>query len=552
MKKSFYYVFIVSLLIFSVQAFGQKNVIVVEPDQGLDIGALNDAIEAVDSVDRNNTIFELRRDGLYLLNGTIAHESYYTLHIRTEAGPGGKAVLQPAVDENGESGRQFQPSGNLTLEEVYLQGRDELGAMSSQPIRVNADSCRIIIDNCVLDYSGQSLVRTSSGNNTVIVTNSVLRNSILPDNPSNGRVIDSRGNPNDTLWISNSTIYNNGATQLRSDGGATLFANFDHNTVYQTSFNHNFALDYIFKANITNNIFYNFLYRGNNMDHDAFFAVDSIFDSGIEDYNDANRYFDLSNNNWFVDDTIGYILDEYGPDTLYMFYDWAPDDTVHYREALRKNWFASQDLLDLNIPAAVPTIMHFIANGQVDTAGLFREELTFTNPPPLNLDYWKFFTENGWAISGTNPPNAYADEDPDVLGEVTTGAFDFSYNANSRSATAADGGLPLGASRWLPYGPGTSVWDVKADVNEVRTYPNPFDNQVTFTIEASAASLVSIRVYDLVGKEIHSSFEPVNLGSNEVNVNLSKISHPGIYLYKIELQNGQGQKSVSSGKLIKK
>ena len=165
----------------------------------------------------------------------------------------------------------FNPVATLPWKRSISREEMNWAPLNSQPIRVNSDSCRIIIDNCVLDYSAQSIVRTSSGHNVVIIKNSILRNCLLPDNPSNGRVIDSRGNPNDTLWISNSTIYNNGATQLRSDGGATLFANFDHNTVYQTSFNHNMALDYIFKANITNNIFYNFLYRGNNKDHDPFF-----------------------------------------------------------------------------------------------------------------------------------------------------------------------------------------------------------------------------------------------------------------------------------------
>ena len=289
------------------------------------------------------------------------------------------------------------------------------------------------------------------------------------------------------------------------------------------------------------------------MDHEAFFAVDSIFGSGIDGYEDANRYFDLSNNNWYVDDTIGYILDEYGPDTLYMYYSWDSLETekIPYREALRTNWFVKEDLMEMNPELETPDIIRFIENGQVDTTGLFREELTFTNPPPLNLDYWKFYTENGWAISGTNPPNPYGDEDPDVLGEVTTGAFDFSYNASSRSATAADGGKPLGASKWVPFGTGVSVWDVRS-YNEVRTYPNPFENQVTFSIESNAASNVTIRVFDLLGKEIHTAYEPVNLGSNEVNLNLNKVSHPGIYLYKIEFENGNGKSSISSGKLIKK
>ena len=553
--KKFYFLFFIGILILSIPAFGQKTVVVVEPDADINIGALNDAVAAVElNGDPDNTIFELRRDGLYLLNGTISH-SGYTLHIRTEDGTGSKAVLQPAVDELGESSRQFNPSGNLTLERVYILGRDEEGNMDQQPINVLGDNSRIIIDDCVMDYSAQSLVRTGSSGNAIYIKNSILRNCLLPDNPSNGRVIDTRGNGNDTLWISNSTIYNNGATQLRSDGGATLYAKFDHNTVYQTSFNHNMALDYMKEAYITNNIFYNFLYRGSNKDHEPFFRCDSKAVGVVTalGYDDADRYFDVSNNNWYVDDTIGYIMDEYGPDDLYMFYDWDPDhqDTIWYREALRTNWFASDSILALNEPAGILDMIPFIENGQVDTTGLFREELTFENPPPLNLDYWKFYTENAWSISGSNPPNPFADEDILVLGEVTTGAFNFRYNTDSRSYTAADGGLPLGASRW--WQPATSAEDIKLNKNNaVRTFPNPFDSQVTFYIDSREASSVKIQVFDLLGKELHAVNKTVIKGNNQVIVNLDDISHSGVLLYKINFETKSGLKSISSGKLIKK
>ncbi len=552
MRKNLYFLFFIGTLIFSLPAFGQKNVVVVEPDDPLNPGALNRAVEAVDSIEGNNTIFELRRDGLYLLNGSISHAGY-TLHIRGEEGTGSKPVLQPAVDETGGSSRQFTPGGSMILEHLYIQGRDELGAINTQPIRVAADSVHIIIDDCVLDYSGQSFVRTNSSGNVVMIMNSVLRNSLLPDNPSNGRIIDSRGNPNDTLWVSNSTIYNNGATQIRSDGGFTLFANFDHNTVYQTSFNHDFALDIIFKANITNNLFYNFLYRGDNTDHEGFFRCDSMFTIG--EYSDADRYFDFSNNNWYVQQEIGDILDEFGPDTLYRFDDWdiLETDTIWYREALRKNWFADDSILAISPPQYHPPIVNFIANGQVDTTGLFREELTFKNPPPLNLEYWKFFTENGWAIQGSDPPNAYADEDPLVLGEVQEGAFDFSYNINSRSATAADGGLPLGASRWTPYDPAVSVGDVRLNRNHaVRTYPNPFEDQVTFQIESKESSTMKIQIFDLLGKELQTVYETASQGNNEIVVNLEKISQPGVLLYQIQFETSTGQKSISSGKIIRR
>jgi len=140
MKKRIYFLLFNVVLIFSLPATGQKTVVVVEPTDGLTIGALNDAIAA--AADPGNTIFELRRNGHYLLNGAIAH-SGYTLHIRTEDGPGEKAVIQPGNDETGASDRQFNPSGDLLLQRVYILGRDELGGSNQQPINVLADGCRV-------------------------------------------------------------------------------------------------------------------------------------------------------------------------------------------------------------------------------------------------------------------------------------------------------------------------------------------------------------------------------------------------------------------------
>jgi hypothetical protein len=552
MKKK-YLLFFIGILILSVPAFGQKTVVVVEPDVDVEIGALNDAIAAAETAGTaGNTIFELRRNGIYFLNGSIAH-SGYTLHIRTEAGTGSKAVLQPSVDETGDSDKHFKVSGDLILEQVYVLGRDEIGGMVTQPIDVLGGNCRIIVDNCVMDYSSQSLVATHSADNAVFVKNSILRNCLRPPNPSNGRVIDTRGNGNDTLWISNNTIYNNGATQLRSDGGAILFAKFDHNTVFQTSFAHEMRLDYIREAHITNNLFYNYVYRARSQVHRQLFSCDSIFVGIVTalGYDDADRYFDLSNNNYYVDDTIGAILDEYGPDGLYMFYDWDPghQDTIWYRHGPIENWFAADEILALNEPEGVPDMLAFIENGQVDTTGLFKEKIEFENPPPLNLDYWKFYTENAFQISGTNPPNPFADEDPLVLGEVQTGAYNFRYNTDSRSYTAADDGLPLGASKW--WEAAVSTKDLKL-YNGVKTFPNPFDDQVTFKIDASEASAVNIQVFDLLGREIHTVYRTANQGINEFTVNLGDLSRSGIFLYKIQFKTKNGLKSISSGKIIKR
>ena len=70
MKRKIYTLLLTVMLFFTLPLLGQKTVVVVQPDAGVDIGALNTAINT--AADPGNTIFELKRGGLYLLNGTIS------------------------------------------------------------------------------------------------------------------------------------------------------------------------------------------------------------------------------------------------------------------------------------------------------------------------------------------------------------------------------------------------------------------------------------------------------------------------------------------------
>jgi hypothetical protein len=180
---------------------------------------------------------------------------------------------------------------------------------------------------------------------------------------------------------------------------------------------------------------------------------------------------------------------------------------------------------------------------------MFREELIFKNPPPINIDYWTFFVKNGFNIGSLTPPNAFADEDPNVLGEVTTGAYDFSFNTASKSAKAATDGLPLGDPRWVPFTP-VSAKNLTGNSNRVRTYPNPANDIVTFEIESKEPTSARIIISDLLGKQLMILDKQLIQGSNQVRVNIDKVSKPGIYLYQVI--GSSGAKLVSSGKLIKR
>lgn len=188
--------------------------------------------------------------------------------------------------------------------------------------------------------------------------------------------------------------------------------------------------------------------------------------------------------------------------------------------------------------------------GQVDTTNVFSEQLTFKNLPPLNLEYWKFYVENSFSIGSLTPPNAYADEDPNILGEVTTGAYDFGYNTGSKSATAADDGLPLGDPRWTLFTP-VSAKTIDENPNSVKTYPNPFANTITFEIECKESASAKIIIFDLMGKELITKQIQVAQGHNPVQLNLGSSINSGIYLYQVQVDKSES-KPIYCGKIIKK
>lgn len=546
MKKNFYILFIVGILTFSISAYGQKTVVVVQPDAGLNVGALNNAITS--AADPGNTIFELKRNGLYLLNGAISHTGY-TLHIRAEAGTGTRPVLQPAVDALGASANHFNPGGSLILEGLYIQGRNELGAIKDRQIIVSGNSNKILIDDCIFDYSNQAFIRLTSINNTISIKNSILRNSVRPENPNNGRIIDTRSTPQDTIIIENSTIYNCFANLLSADAGLIKYMKFNHNTVFQSSLTYDMNIAQILKADITNNIFYSFALRADGHSHHALFRADSIFTVG--EYTDANRHFNLSNNNFYNQKEFGDILDQYCPNMLTRY---EPSDKLHanpilYKYSLRTNYFVNKAMLDTITVSKPPVLWKFIKNGQVDTANVFSEELKFKNLPPLNLDYWKVFVENSFNIGSVTPPNAFADEDKNVLGEVTTGAFDFGYNTGAKSAIAATDGKPLGDPRWALHTP-VSAPIIHDNTNELVSYPNPFKENLTFEIKSEEVSSAKISVFNILGTEVLTLDKQLTKGNNIVPVNLGTKLKSGIYFYQVRVNNS-GNKPVFSGKLMK-
>jgi hypothetical protein len=95
-------------------------------------------------------------------------------------------------------------------------------------------------------------------------------------------------------------------------------------------------------------------------------------------------------------------------------------------------------------------------------------------------------------------------------------------------------------SRWLYTWIGGAWTDVENDENVVLTYeleqnyPNPFNpaTQIRYTLEQ--ASNVTLRVYDMLGREVATLInENQNAGRHVVDFNASNFAS-GVYLYRLQ------------------
>jgi mannose/cellobiose epimerase-like protein (N-acyl-D-glucosamine 2-epimerase family) len=83
-----------------------------------------------------------------------------------------------------------------------------------------------------------------------------------------------------------------------------------------------------------------------------------------------------------------------------------------------------------------------------------------------------------------------------------------------------------------------------------QNYPNPFNPVTTISFSIPVRSKVSLRVYDILGKEVAIlTDEEKNPGNYNVAFNGNKLAS-GVYIYRLESYSGQSGTSVQSKKLI--
>jgi len=467
------------------------------------LGTLNDAIADYiannDSTDLN-VIFELEDGGIYVLTETL--ENDFPLRIEAQAG----AMVRPAIRPNvpvGDAFRAFRVRNDIILRGLYITNEDALGNADDQIIRISRDNARIIVDNCHLDKATQSAFRLDNNDNKIYVTNSIISNIGNLSNPSNGRGFDDRGNDIDTLWVENTTFYNLTARVLRDDGGEINWTRWDHVTTVHSG-DRSLDLGEALKVEVTNCLFVNPAFFGDDEPGSSAFQIDSM---------DVAQTVTITNNNYYFDPAIQEVYDNLNDGA-------AVGDSIYPRV------FFNGDALS------------FIAASAQDTN--FNLAVTFLNAPAPPTDYLESFFTDPSNPDPLDDGNGGLGTDQDQL------PFNFGYDDSSFLFTAGTDGLPLGDLNWHDVAVNTFDPGLREQI-ELDVFPNPTSDWVQIQFELEQRELVQLILFDQLGKQVGvAQGGQLPAGQHLIDLDLGAMSS-GVYFFRL-----QAGSNFTSGRIVKR
>ena len=101
---------------------------------------------------------------------------------------------------------------------------------------------------------------------------------------------------------------------------------------------------------------------------------------------------------------------------------------------------------------------------------------------------------------------------------------------------------------FTPDIPAEVTSQIKADINKVKLYPNPFISDFTLEFESEKDQLVRLSVYDLNGKLVKETTS-LNMVEGTNKVEIRDVSHLTDGLYIVELETENWQKSIQVVKM---
>lgn len=468
--------------------------------------ALRDAIhnDVDDGIER---VYKLERGGFYFIESRIETPSDFDLRIIGESGPADvhPAVFMPVNDDaGGWDERMVDASGSLTLKNLYVIGRTNLGNEGWEPIRLTGSGGELVVDNCVFEYNFSPILAVTGANNSVYLTNSHFRNLIHDGQYWAGRGI-SIWNDVDVVYVENNTFFNVNGFAVQIEGGKENHFWFNHNTIVNTG-RHGVIGDQWTDGYFTNNLFVNSFWTGETAEdfsparlleddntHSGMIQIDFLDPAfGFEDM----RAIGIYNNATFRHQEF---LDYYAAyqDTATVLIEDGSGDAIR-----------AQPLLN-------PRAMNLIAEYEfMKLENLIEgEDPNFTfYPENLNSEMIRWVQE---LRTGADVVEGYwwdpAERDPDALAQTLIWPLpeDFSYD-NATLLNHGRGGYPVGDLNWFPDEKASWEFDAEQLREDLLAEFEPPEFDVVTVLEGRHAVLdgdATLQVYDGV-----SYFNMTNTG----------------------------------------
>ncbi|MCK9279504.1 MAG: T9SS type A sorting domain-containing protein [Melioribacteraceae bacterium] len=471
------------------------------------VGTLNDAIAGDTTTTGSrvdpNTIYELEKDGYYLLTAAITNSGYH-LHIKAEEGGFQKPVIRPGVISGGVSNRPFQIKGNLTLEGVYITNLDEQSKLLTNIIRMSSDGITLVVKDCQLDRDQQSAIRVDAKKTKIFITNSIISNIGEMKSADNGRGVDDRGNAIDTLVLENNTFYNLTSRILRDGGGIINYVRINHNTVVNIA-QRGVTIGEAIEAHITNNIFYNCGFLGNEATNLTPNEVIETSPLGT-DYTSQGikQILEIKNNNFYL----------------------SPELSSAYPAG-----YVAQAFMD-------SVALAFVAENGTAASNL-NESVKFETAAPIPAYVMVDFYD---AAVTEKPDMNKGGGSPEYGG--TQMPFNFGYPSSSVLFTAGTSNQPIGALTYfgIPVGVKSNAAQLPEGYELFTNYPNPFNPTTNIKYALPTKDFVKLSIYNMLGQKVATLVNELQESGlytatwNGRADNGMSVSS-GIYIYKLDAGN---------------
>lgn len=387
--------------------FAQPRKVRVPPG----FGTLNEAIrnDTLPNGQRRdpNTVYVLKRGGVYVLSGTLLATDF-DLNIEAEEGAGPRPfIIMGFLTGAAQVEESIKIFSNLNMKSVFMTNINEFNTYIARMIAVDAPNARLNFYDCLFDGSGQTFIRLNSGGAKIYMRNCTVSRMGRPSNPDNGRIIDDRGNTIDSLVVENNTWYNVTSRIVRDGGGEINYVRMNQNTFVNVG-QRLAAIGPVNQFIFTNNLVVNPRFIGNS-------PTSTLVSLEFQEFG-SSPLIVLDYNNIFYSQDVLDVWDE----------------------------ISSQQTTPIVPPPFVaPVNQHYMNNA----IGIINEQITFQNGPASPIEILRVSnlgtgsTVPDWDWTGAIPVNPW---------QLNANAYHhFGYSNTSVSFTGSSTNEPLGDLRWF-------------------------------------------------------------------------------------------------------